>query len=103
MAKTLTVSDEAYNVLARLKLRDESFSKIILRLAGRKEKGSLIDYVRSLPPDPKLAAKLDKVLEKRGQNRLRASQKGKKFKTSLTGFRYSEGIHEASRFLFKKN
>ncbi len=31
-----------------------------------------------------------------------ASLKGK-FKTSLTGFRYKEGSHEASRFLFKKN
>ena len=29
--------------------------------------------------------------------------KGKKFKTSLTGFRYKEGSHEASRYLFKKN
>ena len=29
--------------------------------------------------------------------------KGRKFKTSLTGFRYREASHEASRYLFKKN
>ena len=32
-----------------------------------------------------------------------ASMKGKKFKTSLSGFRYKEELHEASRYLFKKN
>ncbi len=32
-----------------------------------------------------------------------ASLKGRKFKTSLRGFRYKEGSHEASRYLFKKN
>ena len=31
------------------------------------------------------------------------SLKGKKFKTSLAGFRYKEDSHEASRYLFKKN
>jgi len=31
-----------------------------------------------------------------------ASLKGKKFKTSLTGFRYREGSHEGSRYLFRK-
>ncbi len=71
--KTLTVSEEAYNALARLKLKDESFTKVILRLARKKEKGNLLDYVRSLPPDRELAAKLEKVLEKRGQIRLRAT------------------------------
>ena len=32
-----------------------------------------------------------------------ASLKGEKFKTSLTGFKYEERRHEASRYLFKKN
>ena len=31
------------------------------------------------------------------------SLRGKKFKTSLAGFRYKEESHEASRYLFKKN
>jgi bifunctional DNA-binding transcriptional regulator/antitoxin component of YhaV-PrlF toxin-antitoxin module len=31
------------------------------------------------------------------------SLKGKRFKTSLTGFRFREESHEASKYLFKKN
>ncbi len=45
--KTLTISEEAYNALARIKSKDESFTKVILRLAERKSKDNLLDYVRS--------------------------------------------------------
>lgn len=31
------------------------------------------------------------------------SLKGRKFRTSLTGFRFKEDSHEASQYLFKKN
>lgn len=70
--KTLTISEEAYDALARLKGRDESFTKVILRLASRRSSGSLLDYVRSLPPDEELASAVERVLEKRKFIRLRA-------------------------------
>ena len=73
--KTLTVSEEAYNALARLKTKDESFTKVILRLARKREKGTLLDYVRSLWPDPELAAKIEKILEKRAQVRPRVAER----------------------------
>ncbi len=73
--KTLTVSEEAYNALARLKSKDESFTKVILRLAGKRSKGTLLEYVRSLPPNEELAAKVEKVLEKRSLVRLRAVER----------------------------
>ncbi len=38
-----------------------------------KEKGNLLDCVRSLPPDRGLAAKVERVLEKRSLVRLRAT------------------------------
>ncbi len=63
--KTLTISEEAYNALARLKSRDESFTKVILRLAQQKSKGSFLVYMKSISPDPELADSLEKVLEKR--------------------------------------
>jgi len=69
--KTLTISEEAYGALARLKSKDESFTKVILRLAGKKSKGTLLEYVRSLPPNEELAAKVEKVLEKRSGIHLR--------------------------------
>jgi len=69
--KTLTVSEEAYNALARLKSKDESFTKVILRLARKKEKGNLLEYLRSISPDHELADKLEKVLEERKKIHLR--------------------------------
>ena len=71
--KTLTISEEAYNALAQLKSKDESFTKVILRLAERRSRGNLLDYVRSFAPDNELADRLEKVLEKRSSVRLRAS------------------------------
>ena len=63
--KTLTISEEAYNALARLKTKDESFTKVILRLAQKKSKGSLLEYVRSIAPDNELADRLEEVLVER--------------------------------------
>jgi predicted CopG family antitoxin len=71
--KTLTISEEAYNALARMKSKDESFTKVILRLAQRKGKSNLLDYVRSFPADNDLADRIEKVLEKRSSIRIRAS------------------------------
>ena len=68
--KTLTISEEAYNALARLKSKDESFTKVILRLAQKKAKGNLLDYVRSIVPDNELADRVEEVLEERRSIRL---------------------------------
>jgi predicted CopG family antitoxin len=48
--RTLTISEEAYNALARIKGRDESFTKAILRLTKKKAAWNLLDYVRSFSP-----------------------------------------------------
>ena len=61
--KTLTVSKEAYQALARLKKDRESFTQVILRLTEKKEKGTLLDFVRSLEPDEEFAQELEKVVE----------------------------------------
>ncbi len=72
--KTLTISEEAYNALARVKGKDESFTKAIPRLTRKKADGNLLDYIRSLSPDEELASAVEKVLEKRGKTRLRAPE-----------------------------
>ena len=71
--KTLTISEEAYDALARAKGRDESFTKVILRLTKRKSSGDLLDYIRSVGPNEGLASAIEKVLEKRKHIRLRAA------------------------------
>jgi predicted CopG family antitoxin len=63
--KTLTVSEEAYQALARLKKERESFTQVILRLTDKKERGTLLDFVRSLEPDEGFAQELEKVVEER--------------------------------------
>ena len=68
--KTLTISEEAYNALARIKTKDESFTKVILRLAQKKTKGNLLDYVRSIAPDNELADRTEEVLAERSRIRL---------------------------------
>ncbi len=83
--KTLTISEEAYNALARLKSRDGSFTKVILRLTRKKGKGNLLEYIRSIAPDNEMADRLEKVLEER--RRIRETGRGgrivvKRFPTS---------------------
>ena len=72
--KTLTISEEAYNALSRVKSKDESFTKTILRLTKKRSAGNLLDYVRSFSPDEELASAVDRVLEKRGKIRLRTAE-----------------------------
>jgi predicted CopG family antitoxin len=63
--KTLTVSEEAYEALARMKKERESFTEAILRLTDKREKGTLLDYVLSLEPDEEFAEELEKVVKER--------------------------------------
>jgi predicted CopG family antitoxin len=72
--KTLTISEEAYNGLVRTKGRDESFTKVILRLTKKKAAGNLLNYVRSFSPDEELASAVERVTEKRGKVRLRTPE-----------------------------
>lgn len=63
--RTLTVSDEAYNALAKMKKERESFTETILRLTKRIERGTLLDYIKTLEPDEEFAATLEAVVEER--------------------------------------
>ena len=72
--KTLTISEEAYDALSRVKGKDESFTKTILRLTRKRSAGNLLDYVRSFSPDEELASAVEKVMAKRGRIRLRTAE-----------------------------
>ncbi len=63
--KTITISEEAYEALARVKRKDESFTKVILRLTKKKSPANLLEYVRSFSPDEELASAVEKVVEMR--------------------------------------
>jgi len=63
--KKLTVSEIEYNVLSELKKEKETFTQLILRLAKKKSQENLLDYIRTLEPDPELANILEDVLQER--------------------------------------
>lgn len=73
--KTLTISEEAYNALVKQrKTADESFTRVILRLANNGEDDSaqrLLDYIRSMPADHDFADRLREVVEERKTIKLR--------------------------------
>jgi predicted CopG family antitoxin len=69
--KTITISDEAYKALSRLKRGKESFTDVILKLARGRVEGTLLDYVRSLKQDEEFAEIMEDVVRERRRIRLR--------------------------------
>ena len=71
--KTITISEEAYEALAAFKKGEkESFTEAVLRLVKREEKGTLLDYVRSLEPDEEFARTLEEIIAERKAVMLKA-------------------------------
>ncbi len=66
----------------KMEPREGHPSKINLRATGRRTKGNLLEYIRSIAPNEELAARLEKVLEKRSLIRLRTSTRYPAWPTS---------------------
>ena len=70
--KTLTITEDAYNLLKNNKVDDESFSQEIVRLLSEKKKKSLSDFFgilseldgKSMKRDLLKSRELDMTLEK---------------------------------------
>jgi len=68
--KTITISDQAYRSLAKLKLENESFTEAILRLTSRQGSGrSLLEFLEKLPASEELARNIENA-----SKRMRASK-----------------------------
>lgn len=59
--KTLTISEEAYQSLSRLKKNSESFTRVILRLTKQNEVGTLSEYIKTVEPDEELARSIEQT------------------------------------------
>ena len=63
--KTITISNDAYNALARSKKANESFTKVILRLTSDKSNAArLLEHVMNSPPDEELARSIERAMER---------------------------------------
>ena len=60
--KTLTISEEAYNALKRLKKERESFNDVILRIT---RSASLLEYIESTEFSQELADEIEEVYKAR--------------------------------------
>ncbi len=73
--KTITVSDEAYDALAKSRLTNESFTKVILRLTtGKGSARMLLQHVRSSAPDEGLALRVEDAMKRTRRARLRPAE-----------------------------
>jgi predicted CopG family antitoxin len=70
--KTITISEQAYRALARLKSDKESFTQAILRLTSdRGSASSLLDFFQKLPGSESLASNVELAMKRMRMVRLR--------------------------------
>jgi predicted CopG family antitoxin len=63
--KTITISDVAYEALARSKRENESFTKVILRLTSERGRASsLLEHLRGSPADEELAGSIERAMRR---------------------------------------
>lgn len=60
--KTLTISEEAYKALSKLKKEGESFSDLILRITRN---SNLLEYIEKSESSPELAKSVEEVYRTR--------------------------------------
>lgn len=63
--KTITISDDAYDALAKARNDNESFTKVILRLTSERTKASsLLEHLKNLDPDEELAKSVEETMRR---------------------------------------
>jgi predicted CopG family antitoxin len=64
MVKVVTISDESYEELKKWK-GNKSFSETILALTKKRNNKNLLEFIRSMKPNPKLADAIESVYKER--------------------------------------
>lgn len=62
VTRTISITDEAYKILARLKKENESFSRVINRIAGKRNNVKLSDFAGILSKES--GDNLEKAIKK---------------------------------------
>ena len=84
LRKTLTVSEQAYNALARVREKEETLTNLILRLTRKTTKVDLLEYLRSTGPNSQLANRIEKILKQGNMIRLRTTRANEVRKRQMT-------------------
>lgn len=71
MTKVISLSDEAYGSLKKLKKEDESFSEVVMELANERKKRSLLKLAGVWKDDPDIEKAFKQVLADRKNFRMR--------------------------------
>ena len=70
--KTITISEDAYNSLNKLKRKNESFTDVILRITrDEKNKDNLLSWIKKKKSNSSLAESINDVLNDRDTVELR--------------------------------
>jgi len=70
--KTITISEEAYNALARMKKENESFTDVILRIASKKgDPKALLEFLEKMEPNEELAHNIEEAMKETRKAKLR--------------------------------
>lgn len=69
--RSITLSEEAYRALDRMKQGKESFTDLVLRLSRRNNARELLDVLGRLGPDEGLSGSVERVYRLRGRVRPR--------------------------------
>ncbi len=68
MAKTVMLSDEAYDALKASKKSGESFSDVILRKFSKGDPGRILAAVKDLKPNPELSKSIREASQEMRKN-----------------------------------
>jgi len=69
MTKMISVRDEVYAMLTRLKAKNESFSDLFMRLGKAEQKKSIMDVAGIWENRPEMDAVFEKILERRSRRK----------------------------------
>jgi predicted CopG family antitoxin len=63
--RTITISDEAYRQLSKMKRERESFTDVVLRLASGRGNGKVVlEYIGGLPSSEELAEGVESAMKR---------------------------------------
>ena len=84
--KTITITEEAYEALRRMKMESESFSRGILRVSQEKKINPVVKYFGVLKDSKKEMAELRrKIKERRAEIDKEAEERSRKIRERLYG------------------